>query len=1217
MEKSLAGLLFHLSGETGFTADYSGGCAEPTFCSYVDIIEDGAVGNGIQCDNYQKLAYKAPGNIYANRGTLGFFWRSRYPVGPTEFPIFRVGYCDHTSWDACWLRIDYNGSGFEAFITDINLSRARVCVKVNSFPEPAEWVHLALSWDEAWGIRFYVNGILAAEEYRPGVYSAGLDQFGPHSRIISHWNVTSDYNYIRGGDIDEIAIYDHMLTDDEIAVMASGKLPITKAFNTASLNSSAIRDNWLLRCGFSSSILPPAIPDCASIRKVEIHEAFDHKRWYWKALDGIRETTWPGVFNRSRLKGRNDYFQLPDWDCYSVSGKQVTFTMPPEPYNHIEISGSAHGTLELCNDSCETLLFKRPNGQERTVHSIESHTGDSLRFTNDEIEEPIGDFSVFYVTQGKAPNTAHSISYKLRSGFNSDNACQNELADYIRGRYQPYERGIMLATNSDTDFDKLDISCSGNGLPFVNIIVPYSNEDVDELGLDGIELELPAMTFCSNNEHIAFSVQIKDPLWYPRNLAHFSFTAEQGHAKKLWFDLRDRLLPKNRCLYITIACAQPGFSPKQLEGANLRLILQPAEYAKIEHIADRFTQVRDCYSHMVEEQPGLPEFNLYNRFLADITSLLEADPNHKLAQYYYYDKMVLSGKYKKDSSKNNFVPDYQTDRVPDDVPEWAYKQVEYLRHYKHLVNFYIDNRQIENGEFGGGLSDDGDFTSMWVGLANMGCNRTKVIKSHLHCLEAFYEQGMFTNGLPSIQSDELHSAEEGLIALGQALTLDFANPCLLERAMETARSIWWLSGVNEKGSRLIKSSYYSGSKMATEWPWNIQRPYSPLAISPAAFIVRYNGNEKLRKIWVELADSLLTHCDENGVVYPFIRFDTDEMVTFAAGRPREIGVYILLYTAYRFTGDKKYLDAIPGGKQGGKGNMFADGLYTKFTYNTLGAIPITDKTAEAAEYEKLNFTAGVREYYNTHGHPWIDRVYFDPQKIQYDRLGGVSHKRASCVYPMNRIRWEFFNESDDEKLAILSPCATDELIKLVVYNLSGKPVEANIIGFEVAPGKWRVQSGIDTNNDDRADKNISVREINFERSVGFTASFAPKAYTIITMERISAALDYWQRHDLGISHDDVRFYAHGMNVRIHSLGAVASPACKIALKNKAGEILKLCDIPPIDAPTDLWPRYWDVIFNLHGIPSLDGCYLEIDPEHKFTEITRENNIVYLQKTENF
>ena len=49
---------------------------------------------------------------------------------------------------------------------------------------------------------------------------------------------------------------------------------------------------------------------------------------WWKATDGIRETTWPGVYNRSRLPGRWDYFTLLDWDCYTLSGRSVTFTLP-------------------------------------------------------------------------------------------------------------------------------------------------------------------------------------------------------------------------------------------------------------------------------------------------------------------------------------------------------------------------------------------------------------------------------------------------------------------------------------------------------------------------------------------------------------------------------------------------------------------------------------------------------------------------------------------------------------------------------------------------------------------------------------------------------------------------------------------------------------------------------------------------------------------------
>ena len=86
-----------------------------------------------------------------------------------------------------------------------------------------EWTHLALSWDETRGIRFYVNGKLAASKETQARYDTGLDQFGPHSRIISPYNVQSDYNFTRGGDIDEVRTYDRVLPDDKaVMILAKG-----------------------------------------------------------------------------------------------------------------------------------------------------------------------------------------------------------------------------------------------------------------------------------------------------------------------------------------------------------------------------------------------------------------------------------------------------------------------------------------------------------------------------------------------------------------------------------------------------------------------------------------------------------------------------------------------------------------------------------------------------------------------------------------------------------------------------------------------------------------------------------------------------------------------------------------------------------------------------------------------------------------------------------
>jgi len=128
----------------------------------------------------------------------------------------------------------------------------------------------------------------------------------------------------------------------------------------------------------------------------------------------------PEFYNRSRLPGRNDYFQLPDWDCYVQSGKSITFLMPDERVNHLEISGAAWGKMELlkadaANDGPgESVLSERPQGQEKTVHYFAKPiNGHKIRFTNVEQEEPIGELVAYNVIAGREPEGSVKLAYRL------------------------------------------------------------------------------------------------------------------------------------------------------------------------------------------------------------------------------------------------------------------------------------------------------------------------------------------------------------------------------------------------------------------------------------------------------------------------------------------------------------------------------------------------------------------------------------------------------------------------------------------------------------------------------------------------------------------------------------------------------------------------------------------------------------------------------------
>jgi hypothetical protein len=1276
------GLLFYLSGDHGFAADYAaGGVPAPNYVSDVKILPDGAKGSYLQCGNNQLLSYWAPGNIYAQRGTLDFDWRPREAVDQTEFPVFRVGYADHSSWDMVWLRIDYNGHGFDAFVTDVNLGRTRVSYTMPNFPKPDVWIHLTLAWDETSGVRFYVNGKLAGEAAATGRFDAGLDQFGPHSRIISPQGVESSYNYDRGGDIDELRIYDRMLSDENVASLARHEIPrnipqLTRLVaettpaptpEKVAMPVESWQQEWWHRYGWNRPNDPPVLLPAQKtiVRKVEIHDAYDLKRWWWKGTDGIRETTWPGVYNRSKLPNRYDYFQLPDWDCYSLSGKSVTFYMPDEPWNHLEIEGGAWGNVALLSPGkgdpkavadpdqedttpqVATPLFERPKGQEQTSNQLaETITGKRVRFTNVEQEWPIEEFGAYYVHPGAEPDGIAKLNYTVSARNPKDNPSIAPLEAFIAGRYPADERATIVAGpggggprprrgGRDQATAQPD-AVRQTSLPIVHILIPADFRDSQTVvghggsygwenmhaGLDGIAIDLPALNLKpTHGDRIPMNIQVKDPLWPMRDMLDFNFSVKPGEPHTLWLDTRDRILPHLKSLYITVASASPDFGTDSLEGAQIRLVFKPYNDALPENIADRLAQVRDNYANMTEESVNSRKLNLYNRFDADITDLLKVDPTNDLGWKYWHEK-----------NGEQVAPPFTVPQAPAGVPQWAFLQVKDLGMLKDQIQWWIDNRQISNGELGGGISDDSDYLNWWPGLAFMGAIPDELKASQEKTLDMSFKNDMWENGLAKAQYDELHSYEDGLNMLGQALQLDFGSPKQLERAMVTAKRLEWLTGINSAGQRQIRSSYYSGTKMAENgvWGWGKQRSY--YVFHPALQLVLFNGMPETRKMVLETADGFLAHyhADGNGkpTMHLNVNFHTNEDL------PSGNDAWFVLWAAYRWTGDKKYLAPFEGSPVESLRQINADTLDMLNVRDTWGKQLLAsdpDKANDthystAAEttnqlawqltgdtnylnkvYASQIETATNRYFINRQGSLWIDRVYFNNGELQRSRLGGVALMRNDD-YPGNVVSWRFQAPANEQSVAILVPEGTPDHVKIIAYNLDSAPVKASMTGWEVDPGKWEITQGTRGGDNDPL-QNVTTRTEAFERSSSLDVTFAPHTTTVLDLKLVDKGVPYWSRPDLGIDQDDVKVDGNRMKVTVHSLGAVDVPGAKVVLRNRDGKVLASGNAGSLKAPLDLVPKTEVVALAIPSGADWKGGSVTIEMSGKLPEITQMNNRV--------
>lgn len=1197
-------LLFKVSGDKGLVADFAAGDGVPNFADKVTPIADGKAGKGFHAEDDGVVSWNAPGNIQAQRGTLSFFWRSGYPVGVAPFVIFRVGYADHSSWDMAFLRIDWNGHGFDAFVTDNGLARTRVSFKVDKNPAADAWTHLAFTWDETTGVQLYVDGKLAAKKETKAVYDAGLDQFGVAGRVVAPHQVQSRYNFTRGGDLDELRVYDRPLPADAIAALARNETPAAAA-PVATLDDPAIHAAWKQRYGWNKDLPPYLADEKTTIRKVEFADAKDIKEWMWKGTDGIAETTWPGVYNRSRLPGRNDYFQLPDWNVYVDGGKALTLTLPDEPVNRLEIQGTAYGDLSWAAKAGDkgASVGARAKDQERTVNTLAKPlTGGVLTFTNVAQETPIQEIWAYNVTAGAEPKDAFKMSYTVRADVAPDYLNLADLNAYITGRHPAGERATVVALPEGAPSRKRPAGdLTAKGLPIVHVLIPsgfgdapaaqalarnwaYGWENARD-GLDGVAIDIPALPGAAGAV-IPLNIQVKDPIWPGRNMIDVSVSVKAGEARTVWLDMRDRILTPDS-LYLTIAADSTDFGPKALDGAKIRLVLKDRDKAKVEHIADRLNQVKDNWAFLVEEHTTSKRQGLYRRLYADISDLLKVDPDNQIGREYWGDITYGSQGW----------PAFEQPKPTNGEPLWAFRQLEDLKLVSKFVNWWVDERQSDYGDFGGGISDDTDLLQQWPGLVLMGVQPDKLTTSHDRLADAAHKNGMFTDGLSTIVTDELHAYEEGINSDSEAMYIHYGEPKAVERMFATVKALPRVIDKNPAGHVHFNTNWYSGKISYREGPWEWQKPYSFGVTHPAILTSDYNGDKTARDLVLGLADGYLAHVGKDGSYPNEInwRSDAERGGTVLQGSGAD-GPFQVFWQAYRLTGDAKYL--VPIKWRISKNGIKSLGSINENALTEMGLADATKDTILKAaakggaleRYSAWTLTGDKKfledlyadeiqfndqhMYMHTEGHWWSDRVELPSDILQRTRMGGIANKRSQMT-PGHTVSWRF-DGVDGTDVALLVKDATKTGFKVIAYNTTDKPVTATMTGWNVAPGQWSLSQGLDANGDDAIDgpngEGAETRALPFERSLGTKVVLAPRQTTVIDMKLVTAGDDPAKRADLGIGRDDVVVKGPAVTAKVHSLGAQDAAAAKLELVDTAGKVLAAAPIPALKAPTDLTPK---------------------------------------------
>ena len=411
------GLLFSVSADHGLNADVAAGGAAPVFADLVSVKPGGpevqnanGAGHYIEAATDQVLAWSAPGNIYAQRGTLSFYWRARDPIGETEFPIFRVGYANHTSWDMVFLRIDWNGHGFDAFVTDSGLARERVSYRLPAPLDPQHWVHLAFAWDENTGVRLYVDGQLAGQVNQPPISTRGF-RFSARTAASSRLSGSGAYTSAAAAISTKSRLRPHARCA-QVAALAHNQAPTIAPSAPLDLPQGAQRRMAL------ALWLDGAPPPVLAMRKRRFAVSNSLMRATIRSSCGKAAT----AFAKPHGPGFTIVRISPAGTIISRSGLERLFLGRPRRHLHAaersveqaRVSRSGRRTAQLTFPLAPTrAIGARPANILRTTTALPEMHGGKMRFDNNVQEIPLQEVGAYNVTAGAAPEgVAQFILYR-------------------------------------------------------------------------------------------------------------------------------------------------------------------------------------------------------------------------------------------------------------------------------------------------------------------------------------------------------------------------------------------------------------------------------------------------------------------------------------------------------------------------------------------------------------------------------------------------------------------------------------------------------------------------------------------------------------------------------------------------------------------------------------------------------------------------------------
>ena len=1192
--------LFRVSFDTGLNADRAVGRAEPWVSRDVDLVP-GKFGKAARVGPRGQLVYGAEQNFLAGAGTLACWCRIPERVGRHDVQRLLFIQAKERGYWNYLATLEWQEGVFRAMVFDHYHGHGLHDAAGLPAFTPGQWHHVALVWDQAHGVQFYLDGKPAGGTWGKQTW---WDRPTPHAIHLSY----------PGAEYDALYALDQPLRAAEVAALmqANPQEGVGPLRGDADRRPGQVGPPGV----FGRDHLPTV--DLAEkrpgpqalLRQARVRQAHDDNIPAWRTLDGRMNLFWPEW--RAPVLGDVDY-----------SGSRLRIDYEPrQALTHLLVRGLTGG-CEIFGERpggyvSEAPLLKAPN-EAYSVAAVQlpaDLTG--LRVPR---REGMKLHELLALEVDTRPQQAARPVMSTPMTGRVEPAPQSEWGKALRTRFLPDERHVLGRGPGPKQERHLVEACGR--VHFVTDPVPAVTP------LDAVQLRF---SFTAPWKESVWWLRVQDPVNSQRDLMYVPVRVrnpnpDQRTVVNLVLDFWDVMLDEGTQLWIELH-PHDGLQ-LHLDGGQTEVSLWPGDREKVLR-EFAFTQGQLAYSYwqLGSEMDGSrgaeaekPSFAL----LGGITHNRELKTTLSWVRRHVPDDRLVNNLWRIIYERNLSAP-VQPRLQPAGAPAWAVWGRELLERFRGMAHHWAA-RQAPDGQLGGGWNDDTDFPGVFLCLPFLGDEQTKAM--FVRIWDGLEKTGYLHNGVSRAPIDALH-ATDFLSWRAHLMMIDYGQPRHVERALALTRELGKWTVLDAKGHRRFLSGFYSedgpGFRPKTEVGDSglIEETGADRADAAAnrnflrepIFCAWYSRNPAVLQFVREVAQGDLARAASGAKLssyesYPFFsyfrllgdphylegpadpflrdRWSMPIWRRYVEGRPNAARL------------DKQVLQAAKA-KTASEEQLTAAYLATRDRAFLVRALRDACERLEGGWQFRGGEAGGANDHFHIMGQVALSQLY----------LGGpLTWLRPASILPPLAVSWEGL----EDRVAALVLEASPKKLRVAAYNFDDAPRPVRMRVWELAAGTYRLREGSDADGDDRIDGPVSTRELPLDRGSVVQYILPPQKTFIIEYEQHTASPRPERLPDLALGVGDV-FYDKAtdrLKAVVHNLGSAAAENVTVRFEDASGTLLAEQVIPRLDAPLDLVPKtvtVWLPQPTLHPTPRI---IVRIDPAGRVEEIARENNVGVWQR----